>query len=35
VRRKVQRCVPAGRGGHGCIGVTVGHRRPSAGQRRR
>jgi hypothetical protein len=29
-RRKVQRRPPAGRGGHGCIGVTVGHRRPRA-----
>jgi hypothetical protein len=26
--RMVQRCPPAGRGGHGRIGVTIGHRRP-------
>ena len=27
-RRVVQRCPPAGRGGHGRIGGTIGHRRP-------
>jgi hypothetical protein len=34
-RRPVQRCRPAGQGGHGRIGVTVGRRRTRAGQRRR